>query len=61
MSKNLITLLTLTLFILAAFGFVFLYQTLSESTIPEATQQQVEPLNPEIDLSVIEELEKSVK
>ena len=61
MSKNLITLLTLTLFVLVAFVFIFLYQTFFKSTIPETTQQQTEPLNPEIDQTLIEELEKSVK
>lgn len=61
MSKNLITLLTLTLFILVASVFIFLYQTFFKSTIPETTQQQIEPLNPEIDQTLIEELEKSVK
>ena len=61
MSKNFITILTLTLITSAAFVFVFLYQTAVESTIPEATQQQIEPLNPDIDLNLIEDLEKSVK
>ena len=61
MSKNFITILTLTLITLAAFVFVFLYQTVFESTIPEATQQQIEPLSPDVDLNLIEDLEKSVK
>ena len=61
MSKNFITLLTLTLIIVAIFVAIFLYQTISESTIPEATQKQIEPLNPELDLGLIEDLEKSIR
>lgn len=61
MPKNFITLLTITLIILAIFVAIFLYQTISESTIPEATQEQFEPLNPELDLSLIEDLEKSIR
>ena len=61
MSKNFITLLTLTLIIVAIFVAIFLYQTISKSTIPEATQKQIEPLNPELDLGLIEDLEKSIR
>lgn len=61
MSKNFITLLTITLIIVAIFVAIFLYQTISKSTIPEATQKQIEPLNPELDLGLIEDLEKSIR
>ena len=61
MSKNFITLLTITLIILAIFVTIFLYQTVTDETIPEATQEQIEPLNPELDLSLIDDLEKSIR
>ena len=61
MSKNFITLLTITLIIVVIFVAIFLYQTASDSTIPEATQEQIESLNPELDLDLIGDLEKSIR
>jgi cell division protein FtsN len=61
MPKNFVTILTLTLITLVGFVVVVLAQTAFKSELPEATQQQIEPLNPEIDLNLIEELENSKK
>lgn len=59
MPKNFITLLTLTLITIVAFVVVVLVQTAFKSTIPTTTQNQLEPINPTIDLSLIEELERA--
>lgn len=61
MSKNLITVLTLTLITLVSFVVVQLYQTAFKTTTPKATQEQIKPLDPEIDLNLIDELEGSLK
>lgn len=61
MSKNAVPLLILTLITITGIVAFTLIQTAFKSTITEITQQQLEPLNPEIDLTLIEELEKSVK
>ncbi len=61
MSKNFITILVLTLITLVGFVVVVLAQTTLQSELPEATKQQVAPLNPEIDLNLIEDLENSKK
>lgn len=61
MSKNIVTILTLTLITIVSFVLVSLYQTVFKTKIPEATQQQIEPLDPEIDVGLLEELESSVR
>ena len=61
MSKSAVPLLILTLLTIASIVTFTLIQTAFKSTVPKATQQQLEPLDPEIDLTLIEELEKSVK
>ena len=61
MSKNLVTLLTLTLITLVGFVVVMLAQTAFKSDLPKATKQQIEPLNPDIDVNLIKDLESSLK
>lgn len=61
MPKNFITLLSITLIIIVIFVAISLYQTTSKSTIPEATQKQIEPLDPDLNLNLIEDLEKSIR
>ena len=61
MSRNLIPILTLALIIVVIFVVVLLAQATLQTTIPEATQKQIEPLNPNLDISLIEELEALVK
>lgn len=61
MSRNLVTVLTLTLITLLSIVVVVLAQTSLKSTLPEATKKQVEPLDPTLNLELIEELESSVK
>lgn len=61
MPKNFITLLSITLIIVVIFVAISLYQTTSKSTIPEATQKQIEPLDPDLNLNLIEDLEKSIR
>ncbi|MCH8820932.1 hypothetical protein IID23_00225 [Patescibacteria group bacterium] len=61
MSRNLITVLTLTLITLLSVVIVVLAQTFLKSTLPEATKKQIEPLDPTLNLELIEELESSVK
>ena len=61
MSRNLIPILTLALIIVVSFVVVLLAQATLKTTIPEATQKQIEPLNPNLDIGLIEELEALVK
>lgn len=61
MSRNLITVLTLTLITLLSVVVVVLAQTFLKSTLPETTKKQIEPLDPTLNLELIEELESSVK
>ena len=61
MSRNIVTILTLTLFTLLSVVGVVLAQTFLKSTLPEATQKQIEPLDPTLNSELIEELENSVK
>lgn len=61
MSRNLTTLLTLTLITVVTFMVLILSQVIFKSTIPQATQQQIELLNPTLDTGLIEDLEKSPK
>ncbi len=61
MSRNIVTILTLTLFTLLTVVGVVLAQTFLKSTLPETTQKQIEPLDPTLNLELIEELENSVK
>ena len=61
MSRNLVTILTLTLITLLSVVVVVLAQTSLKSSLPEATKKQVEPLDPTLNLELIEELENSVK
>lgn len=61
MPKNLVTLLTLTLITISVFVLVILAQVAFRSTIPEATQDQLTPLDPNLNESLIEELETSSK
>lgn len=59
MSRNLVTVLTLTLITLISVVAVVLTQTFLKSTLPEATQKQIEPLDPNLNTELIEELENS--
>jgi hypothetical protein len=56
MSKNLIPLLTAFLIILVLFIVLQVVQIVSKDPIPEATQQQIETLNPELDTQVLEDI-----
>ncbi len=61
MSKNLITILTLTLITLVVIVITVLVETTFKSTIPQATQDQITPVNPNIDVNLLQELEKAPK
>ncbi len=61
MSKRLITIFLLTLITIVAFVTFQLFNFMTKSTIPEPTQKQLEPLDPQLDKSVIEDLDKSLK
>lgn len=58
MSKNLFTILLLTIITLVAWGAFQLFKIKSESTITPPTAEQIRELNPTIDKSLLNDLKK---
>ena len=56
MSKNLVPLLTAFLIILVLFIVLQVVQILTKDPIPEATQKQIEVLNPQLNTKVLEDI-----
>ena len=56
MSKNLIPILTAFLIVLVLFIILQVVQIATKDPIPEATQKQIETLNPNLDTKVFEEI-----
>lgn len=61
MSKNLVTILFLTLITLVFWVAFQIFRVGSESTIPQPTQEQIRELDPNLDKSVFEDLKKSLQ
>ncbi|MDP2670877.1 MAG: hypothetical protein Q8P13_00185 [bacterium] len=63
-SKNLTNILGLTLITLLVWVGFQVFQIFTTSSIPPATQKQLQPLNPNLDTALLEELndpEKTLK
>ena len=56
MSKNLVPILTAFLVILVLFIVLQVVQIVTKEAIPEATQKQIEPLNPVLNTKVFESI-----
>ncbi len=56
MSKNLVPILTAFLIVLVLFIILQVVQIATKDPIPEATQKQIETLNPKLDTKVFEEI-----
>lgn len=61
MSKNLVTVLFLTLITLLLWIGYQIFKVSSESTIPQPTEKQIKPIDPNLDKSVFEILKKSIR
>lgn len=59
MNKNLITILVLTLITLITWGALQLFKIRTSYTIPQPTQEQINPLNPNLDKNLIETLKET--
>lgn len=57
MSKNLVPLLTAFLVILVLFIILQVVKIATKDPIPEATQKQIETLNPDLNKSVFQEIQ----
>jgi len=60
MSKNLVTILLLTLITVSAWIGFQIFRTATSSTIPEPTQEQLEGLDPNLDQNVLDDLKESL-
>lgn len=60
MSKNLVTILLLTLITLSAWIGFQIFRIATSSTIPESTQEQLEGLDPNLDQNVLDDLKESL-
>ncbi len=58
MSKNLVPLLTAFLIILVLFIVLQVVQIVTKDPIPEATQKQIETLNPNLNTKVLEDIKQ---
>ena len=56
MSKNLVPILTAFLIVLVLFIILQVVQIATKDPIPEATQKQIETLNPNLNTKVLEEI-----
>ena len=56
MSKNLVPILTAFLIVLVLFIILQVVQIATKAPIPEATQKQIETLNPNLNKAVFEEI-----
>lgn len=61
MSKNVVTILFLTLITIVFWVGFQIFKVNSESTIPQPTEEQLRPLDPTLDKSVFEDLKKSIQ
>lgn len=64
MPKNIVNLLVLTLITLILWVTFQLFQITTRSSLPTATQKQLQPLDPNLDFGLIEDLndpEKTLK
>lgn len=56
MSKNLVPILTAFLIVLVLFITLQVVQIVTQDPIPEATQKQIETLNPNLNTKVLEDI-----
>lgn len=61
LSKNVVNLLVLTLITLLLWVTFQLFQITTRSSIPQATQEQLQPLDPNLDFDLINDLNNSEK
>ncbi len=60
MTKNLVPILTAFLIILVLFVILQVVQIFTKDPIPEATQKQIEVLNPTLDKEVFEDIKAKI-